>query len=100
MKKKSYMVAVTKNITLAATCYREVVAESATEAVELAKRDELEDPIEVKAWEREIEMALEDTSASEILKTKSVFKSVGPASQYHHSSECQICSRLEKENRE
>jgi len=91
------MVAMTKKITLNATIYREVVADSFQAATLIAKQDEKEFPLDNKAWEQEFLSELKFDADWMIDAAPTKFYNEGPSDQYHSEKECKICAKLSKE---
>lgn len=91
MKKKSYMVAVKRKVTVDAVVYAEVVATSEKEAVKLSKKIKIKD-------EDFIEEAKVSLNCSEGKMSKSKYEGCGRANQYHSANECKICQAWERVN--
>lgn len=92
-KKKPYMVAMTKKITVESVLYFETLASNSKEAEFLAKKHLKETNSEEESpWIEEAKLSLEH---KEYKISKSKVKSVGESSNYHSSSECKICKTHE-----
>lgn len=92
MAKKTYMVAA--QLTIHPVVYIEVIAESEAEAVAQVKEDKSKlAKLHKKAFEAEAKLEIDEASAEQM----KIF-GVGRAKQYHSSSECKLCSKVDKEN--